>query len=96
MRIGLRIDSVAQLLCHIGTQVGHSALDFPQEASDLVFLRGPSMVLVALALAVVLRLLLVLAWILALVCTISIWRLILDDELKKKLSLTGRRWSLTP
>lgn len=108
MRISLRIDGVAQLLCHISTQIGHCALDLPQEPSDLVFLWGPSMVLVTLALvlvlvlAVVLRLLLVLASILALVGTISIWGLILvlilgillDYELNK-LSLTvgvGAYW----
>jgi hypothetical protein len=79
MRIGLRVDGVAQLLRHIGTQIGHCALNLPQEPSDLVFFWGPSMVLVTLVLvlAVVLRLLLVLASILALVGTIAVWGLIL-------------------
>jgi hypothetical protein len=91
MCIGLRINGVAKLLCHFGAQICHCALDLPQEPSNLVFLLGASMELVALtlalalalavalavALALVLRLLLVLACSLTLVGTITIWGLIL-------------------
>lgn len=53
--IGLRIDGGTQLLGNLGTEVGDRALDLPQKALQLIFLRWLSLVLGLLVLLVLLR-----------------------------------------